>query len=140
MYLYHILHLMKLHASTCRQLLLTLQVHKVDKIVSRYCNKDIKVISIEALLVTLYRLWKWFFTVRKDWKPPSRKTYHNLRNLQIKYLWRSFVIFKPFFCSSRSFYLWFLSLSSRETLFGNITFRIRSNNCGGDFLLKWSTC
>ena len=29
------------------------QVHKVDKNLSRYCNKDIEVITIEAILVTL---------------------------------------------------------------------------------------
>ena len=38
------------------RLLLTLQVHKVDKIVSRYCNKEIKVISIEAILVVLRQI------------------------------------------------------------------------------------
>ena len=38
------------------RLLLTLQVHKVDKNVSRYCNKDIKVISIEAILVALRQI------------------------------------------------------------------------------------
>ena len=36
-----------------RRLLLIVQVNKVDKNVSRYCNKDIKVISIEAILVSL---------------------------------------------------------------------------------------
>ena len=30
--------------------LISSEVHKVDKNVSRYCNKDIKVISIEAIL------------------------------------------------------------------------------------------
>ena len=39
------------------RLLLTLQVHKLlDKNVSRYCNKNIKVISIEALLAPLCQL------------------------------------------------------------------------------------
>ena len=38
------------------RLLLTLQVHKVDKNVSGYCNKDIKVISIQAILVNLCHL------------------------------------------------------------------------------------
>ena len=38
------------------RLLLTLQVHKVDENLSRYCNKNIKVMSIEALLVTLCQL------------------------------------------------------------------------------------
>ena len=64
---------------------------------SRYCNKDIKVISTKAILVTLCQLWKWFRMVRKLWKPPSRKTYQNLRKLQGKYLKRIFVIVKPFF-------------------------------------------
>ena len=54
-----------------------------------YCNKDIKVISTEAILVTLCQLWKWFCMLRKLWKPPSRKTYQNLRKI--------FVIAKPFF-------------------------------------------
>ena len=54
------------------QLLLTLQVHKVDKNMSRNCNKDIKVKSTEAILVTLYRLQKWFCMVRKLWKLPFR--------------------------------------------------------------------
>ena len=57
--------------NSSRRLLLTLQVHKVDKSVSRYCNKDVKVISIEAILVTLCQLWKMFSMVRKLWKPPN---------------------------------------------------------------------
>ena len=85
------------------RLLLTLQLHKWDKNVSRYCNKYIKVISIEALLVTLCQLWKWFCTVRKVWQPPSGKTYQNHRNLQGMYLWQSFVIVKPFFADHFNF-------------------------------------
>ena len=27
---------------------------------SRHCNKDLKVLSIQAILVTLCQLWKWF--------------------------------------------------------------------------------
>ena len=38
------------------RLFLTLQIHKVDKSGSRYCNKDIKMISAETLLVTLCQL------------------------------------------------------------------------------------
>ena len=57
----------------------TLQVHKVDKNVSRYYNKDIKVIPVEPILVTLCQLWKWFSMLRKLWKPTSRKTYQNLK-------------------------------------------------------------
>ena len=64
---------------------------------SKYCNKDIKVISVPAIFVTLCQLWKWFCMLRKLWKPPSRKSYENLRNLQGKYLWQSFDIVKPFF-------------------------------------------
>ena len=62
-----------------------------------------KVKSTEALLVTLCQLWKWFCMVRKLWKPPSRKTYENLRNWLGKYLWRSFVIVKPFFAVHGNF-------------------------------------
>ena len=40
------------------RLLLALQVHKLNKNVSRYCNKSIKVMSIEALLVPLCQLLK----------------------------------------------------------------------------------
>ena len=54
-------------------------------------------ISVEAILVTLCQLWKWFSMLRELWKPASRKTYQNLRNLQGKHMWRSFVIVKPFF-------------------------------------------
>ena len=74
------------------RLLPTLQVHKVDKNVSRYGNKDIEVIYAEATLMPLCELWKWFCMVKKLWKPPSSKAYQNLRNLQWKYLWQSFVI------------------------------------------------
>ena len=74
---------------------------KVDKNISSYCNKDINMMSIEAKFVTLCQLWKSFCMLRKLWKPPSRKCYQNLRNLQGKYLWRSFVIIKPFFCDSQ---------------------------------------
>ena len=42
--------------NSSRRLFLTLQVHKSDKNVPRYCNKDIKVISFEAILVTLCQL------------------------------------------------------------------------------------
>ena len=70
---------------------------KVDKNVSRYCNKDIKVISVQAIFVTLCQLWKWFSMLRKLCKPSSRKSYQNLRKLQGKYLRRSFVIVKSFF-------------------------------------------
>ena len=59
--------------------------------------KGIKAISIEAILVIFCQLWKWFCMLRKLWKPASRRTYQNLRNLEGKYLWRSFVIVKPFF-------------------------------------------
>ena len=45
---------------------------KVDKNVSRFCNEDIKVASIEATLATLCQLWKRFGMLRKLWKPPSR--------------------------------------------------------------------
>ena len=38
------------------RLLLTLQVNKVYKNVPRYCNKDMEVVSIEAILVTLCQL------------------------------------------------------------------------------------
>ena len=37
-------------------LLQTLHVHKVEENVSRYCNKEIKVILIEAILVTVCHL------------------------------------------------------------------------------------
>ena len=83
--------------NSSERLLLTHRVHNLDKNVSRYFNKDIKVISTEVILVTLCQLWKWFCMVRKLWKPSSRKTYQNLRKLQGKYLKRSFVIVKPFF-------------------------------------------
>ena len=66
-----------------------------NKNVSRYCNKDFKLISIQEIFVTFCQLWKWFCLLRKLWKPPSSKTYQNLRNLQGKYLWQSFVIVKP---------------------------------------------
>ena len=68
---------------------------KIDKNVYRYCNKDIKVISNEAILVSFCQLWKWFCMLRKLWKPASRKTYQYLRNLQGKHLWWSFVTVKP---------------------------------------------
>ena len=42
--------------NSSRKLLLTPQAHKVDKNVSRYCNKDIKVISIHAIFVTLCQI------------------------------------------------------------------------------------
>ena len=71
---------------------------KVVKSVPRYCTKDIEVLSSQAIFVTLCQLWKWSYMLRKLWKPTSRKTYQNLRSLQRKYLWRSFVIVKPFFC------------------------------------------
>ena len=77
-----------------RRLLLTLQVHEVGKNVSSYCKRDIKMITIEAILVNLCQLWKWFCLLRKLWKPPFRK---NLRNVQGKYLCRTFVTVKPFF-------------------------------------------
>ena len=117
------------------RLLLTLQVHKVDKNVSRYCNKDIKVISVEAVLVTLYQLWKWYCMVKKLWKPPSRK---NFRNLQGKYLWRRFVITirQTIFLRFTVIFLWFWSLWSYETLFGNFTFRVQSSNGKRAFLWK----
>ena len=56
------------------RLIQTIQVHKVDKNVSRYWKKDIKLISIEPILVTFCQIWKWFCMVRKLWKPPSWKT------------------------------------------------------------------
>ena len=34
---------------------------------SRYYNKDIKVLSIQAIFVTLCQLWKWFCILRKPW-------------------------------------------------------------------------
>ena len=73
---------------------------KVDKNVSRYCNKDIKVLSIQAIFMWLYVNFENGFTCWENLKPTSRKTYQNLRNLKGKYLWWSFVIVKPFFCSS----------------------------------------
>ena len=63
---------------------------------SRYCNKDMKLTSIQAVLVTLCQLWKWFCMLRKLWKSPSRKSYQNLRNLQGKYMWWSFENLKIF--------------------------------------------
>ena len=79
------------------RLLLAFQVHKVDKNLPRYFNKDIKVISIEAIWTTLCQLQKWFCMVRKPWNTLPKKTYQNLRNLRRTYLWGSFVIVKPFF-------------------------------------------
>ena len=57
---------------------------KVDKNVSKYCYKDIKVISVPTTFVTLRQLRKFFYMLRKRWKPPSRKSYKNLRNFQEK--------------------------------------------------------
>ena len=73
----------------------------VDKNVSRYCNKDIKVLSVQARFATLCQFWKWFYMLRKLWKPLFKKTCQNLKNLQGKCLWRSFPIVKPFFCGSQ---------------------------------------
>ena len=78
--------------NSSERLLLTVQVHKVDKNVSRHCNKYIKVISIEAILVTLCQPWKWFAWWKIFEKHHPEKTYQNFRNLQRKCLWRSFVI------------------------------------------------
>ena len=69
-----------------RRLILTLQVHKVDKSVSRYCNKDINWGHINDFMSIL----KIFFHVEKFWKSSSRKSYQNFRYLQEKYLWWSF--------------------------------------------------
>ena len=41
---------------------------------SRYCNKDIKVISALAIFVTLCQLWKWFLPVQKTLKTTIQKT------------------------------------------------------------------
>ena len=41
--------------------------------------------------------------MRKLLKPPSRKSDQNLRNLQGKYLRRSYVIVKPFFAINSNF-------------------------------------
>ena len=59
---------------------------EMHKNMSRYCNKDIKVISIDAILVTLCQLLKKFCHLKKLWEPPSRKSYQNLSNLRGKYL------------------------------------------------------
>ena len=42
------------------RLLLTLEVHKVDKNIFKDFNRYIKVILIEAIFVILCQLWKWF--------------------------------------------------------------------------------
>ena len=42
--------------NSSRRQFLTLQVHKIAKNVSRYRNKDIKVISIEEIIVSLSQL------------------------------------------------------------------------------------
>ena len=123
-----------------RWLLLTLQVHKVDKKVSRYCKKNIKVMSTEALLVNLNQLWKWFCMVRKLSNHHSEKLTKASKILQEKYLRWSFVLVKCFFCSSVEFYLWRWSLWSYETSFGNFTFRVQYKNCNGAFSWWWSTC
>ena len=94
----------------------TLQVHKVDKNVSRYYNKDIKVIPVEPILVTLCQLWKWFSMLRKLWKPTSRKTYQNLRYLQGKYLWWSFLIVKPYLLIIIIFLFWRFTITLLMTL------------------------
>ena len=44
----------------------------MHKNVSRYCNKDSKVMTVKKILVTFCQLWKWFCLLRKLWKPPSR--------------------------------------------------------------------
>ena len=79
------------------RLLLTLQVHKVDKKVSRYCKKNIKLMSTEGLLVNLSQLWKCFFTVRKLSNHHSEKLTKTSKVLQEKYLRWSFVLVKRFF-------------------------------------------
>ena len=73
-------------------LLQTLHVYEVEENVSRYCNKEIKVILIEAILVTVCHLWKWFCMLKNLWNPPSRKP------TKISEIYSSFVIVKPFFC------------------------------------------
>ena len=102
-------------------------------IVIRNCNRDIKLISVEAILVTLSLLRKWFCMVRKPWKPPSRKSYQNFRNLQRKYLWWSFVIAKSFFAvqsnltyDSEAYDLMELYLETSHSVSG-------SNTCSGAF-------
>ena len=47
--------------------------------------------------MTFCQIWKWSCMLKKLWKPPSRITYQYLRNLQGKYLCRSFIIVKSFF-------------------------------------------
>ena len=60
---------------------------------SRYCNKDIKVISVRQY----WWLYVSFETGSEYFENHHlRKTYQNLGNLQRKYLWRSFIIVKKF--------------------------------------------
>ena len=69
---------------------------------SRYCNKDIKVISIQVIFVTLCQLWKWFciclkMVVKKTLKTIIQKKSPKSQKFARKYLWRSSVIVKLFF-------------------------------------------
>ena len=74
------------------RLLLTLQVHKVDKNMSRYFNKDIKVISIEAVLLTLMSTLKMVLHNEKTSKttiqknlPKSKKFARKVSVAEIRY-------------------------------------------------------
>ena len=66
-------------------------------------RNQIRFKSIEAILVTLWQLRKWFYMLWKLWKLASWKTNQNLRSLQRKYLWQSFTILKPFFAIHNNF-------------------------------------
>ena len=35
---------------------------------SKYCNKGIKIIYVQAIFVTFCQLWKWFSKLRELWK------------------------------------------------------------------------
>ena len=85
--------------NSSERLLLTIQVHKIHKSVSRYCNKDIKLIEIEAILgsITVCQFWKWFCMLRKLWKRPSR----NLSTSQK--FWRAISVGELFYSETMFF-------------------------------------
>ena len=72
--------------------------------------------------MTLCQPWNCFCMLRKLWKTPSRKTRQKfIRNLQGKYLWRSFVIVKVFFFTVHSNFTYD---SEAYDLIWNFTLRI----------------
>ena len=92
-------------------LLVTLQVLKVDRNVSRYWNNDIKVMSIKAILVILCQLWKWFCLLKKNFENQHPEKLIKISEICEENMWQSFVIVKP----------WPWSLWSYEVLFWNFT-------------------